>query len=35
MDWHTVTVANNGRRAVEAFAQQPFDQVFMDVQNGR
>ncbi len=32
MDGHTVTVANNGREAVEAFARQPFDLVFMDVQ---
>ena len=29
---HTVTVANNGREAVEAFARQPFDLVFMDLQ---
>jgi two-component system, sensor histidine kinase and response regulator len=27
-----VTVANNGRLAMEAFAQQPFDLVFMDMQ---
>jgi two-component system sensor histidine kinase/response regulator len=32
VDKHTVTVANNGREAVEAFARQPFDLVFMDVQ---
>ncbi len=32
MDRHTVTVANNGREAVEAFARQPFDLVFMDLQ---
>ena len=32
MDGHTVTVANNGREAVEAFARQRFDLVFMDVQ---
>jgi two-component system sensor histidine kinase/response regulator len=32
VDGHTVTVANNGREAVEAFATQPFDLVFMDVQ---
>jgi two-component system, sensor histidine kinase and response regulator len=32
LDGHTVTVANNGREAVEAFARQPFDLVFMDVQ---
>jgi two-component system, sensor histidine kinase and response regulator len=32
LDGHTVTVANNGREAVEAFARQPFDLVFMDLQ---
>jgi CheY-like chemotaxis protein len=32
VDKHTVTVANNGREAVEAFARQPFDLVFMDLQ---
>jgi two-component system, sensor histidine kinase and response regulator len=32
MDKHTVTVATNGREAVEAFAKQPFDMVLMDVQ---
>jgi two-component system sensor histidine kinase/response regulator len=32
LDKHTVTVANNGREAVEAFAQQSFDLVFMDLQ---
>ena len=32
MDRHTVTVANNGREAVEAFEKQPFDLVFMDLQ---
>jgi two-component system sensor histidine kinase/response regulator len=32
VDGHTVTVANNGREAVEAFAKQAFDLVFMDVQ---
>ena len=32
MDKHIVTVANNGREAVEAFARQPFDLVFMDLQ---
>jgi CheY-like chemotaxis protein len=31
-DGHTVTVANNGREAAEAFATQTFDLVFMDVQ---
>ena len=32
VDKHTVTVANNGREAVEAFARQPFDLVLMDLQ---
>jgi two-component system sensor histidine kinase/response regulator len=32
VDKHTVTVANNGREAVEAFARQSFDLVFMDLQ---
>jgi two-component system, sensor histidine kinase and response regulator len=32
VDGHTVTVTNNGREAVEAFAQQAFDLVFMDLQ---
>jgi two-component system sensor histidine kinase/response regulator len=32
MDRHAVTLARNGREAVEAFARQPFDLVFMDVQ---
>lgn len=27
-----VTVANNGREAIEAFAREPFDLVFMDMQ---
>jgi two-component system sensor histidine kinase/response regulator len=31
-DGHTVTVANNGREAAEAFATQTFDLVLMDVQ---
>jgi two-component system, sensor histidine kinase and response regulator len=31
-DGHTVTVANNGREAAEAFTKQTFDLVFMDVQ---
>jgi two-component system, sensor histidine kinase and response regulator len=31
-DKHTVTVANNGREAVEAYERQPFDLVFMDLQ---
>ena len=29
---HKVTVANNGREAVEHWATQPFDVVLMDVQ---
>jgi two-component system, sensor histidine kinase and response regulator len=32
LDGHTVTVANDGREAVEAFSRQTFDLVFMDVQ---
>jgi two-component system sensor histidine kinase/response regulator len=32
VDKHTVTVANNGQEAVEAFARQSFDLVFMDLQ---
>jgi CheY-like chemotaxis protein len=32
VDKQTVTVANNGREAVEAFVRQPFDLVFMDLQ---
>jgi two-component system sensor histidine kinase/response regulator len=32
MDRHVVTLAHNGREAVEAFATQPFDLIFMDVQ---
>jgi signal transduction histidine kinase/DNA-binding response OmpR family regulator len=32
VDKHIVTVANNGREAVEAFARQTFDLVFMDLQ---
>jgi two-component system sensor histidine kinase/response regulator len=32
MDKHTVTVAQNGREAVEAFRREPFDIVLMDVQ---
>jgi two-component system, sensor histidine kinase and response regulator len=32
MDQHIVTVAQNGREAVEAFSRQPFDIVLMDVQ---
>jgi two-component system, sensor histidine kinase and response regulator len=32
LDGHTVTVANNGREAVEAFASQSFDLILMDVQ---
>ncbi len=31
-DGHTVTVANNGLEAVEAFSKQAFDLVFMDLQ---
>jgi two-component system sensor histidine kinase/response regulator len=31
-DGHTVTVANNGREAAEAFTKHTFDLVFMDVQ---
>lgn len=29
---HTITVANNGREALDFFAQQPYDVVLMDVQ---
>ena len=32
LDGHTVTIANNGREAVEIFRSQPFDIVLMDVQ---